>query len=133
MSSINALDKIKEIENKAAEEIKALRQSAVTELVKKIAEAKETLAALEKQYSELTGRDFTGAKIVAKSKNASGYQDFTGSEELEKLLQVSGGTLNRKGFNSAGYSLKSAIQIAKADPKTFSFEQKGPQGSVSLN
>ena len=127
--SVSALDKIKEIEQRAQDEIKALRAGAVSEVVKKISEAKELLANLQQQYTELTGRDFSG-KPVAPTKGK--YAEVTDPETLEKLLKQGGGKLNRKGFTDLGYSLKSALKVAKATPQRFAFTQKGPQGDVSL-
>jgi hypothetical protein len=60
--SLAALDKIKAIEEEAAKKIEALKQEAKTEIVKKLAEAKDVVAALEKEYEELTGKTVTGAK-----------------------------------------------------------------------
>lgn len=130
-----AAETIKEVESRASEEIRALRQGAVSELVKRISEAKQVLADLEVQYKALTGRDFSGNKIAtseAKPAKTGEYNQFASAEELAAVLKSAGGTLNRKGFNTAGYSLKSAVTFAKANPGLFSFEQKGPQGSVTL-
>ena len=60
--SLSALDKIKAIEEKAAQEIAALKAEAVSEVVKKLSEAKAVVAALEKEYEELTGKTVTGEK-----------------------------------------------------------------------
>ena len=136
--SVTALDKIKEIENKAAEEIKALKQTAVSELVKsivvakeKLQEAKDYLGSLELEYKQLTGKDLQGNKVEARAAKGS-YREFANSAELADTLRKNGGTLNRKGFNNAGYSLKSAIQLAKANPGEYEYTQTGPQGSVTL-
>lgn len=136
--SVTALDKIREIENKAAEEIKVLKQTAVTELVKsivvakeKLQEARDFLSKLELDYRELTGKDFQGNKVEVRAPKGN-YREFSNSTELAELLRKSGGTLNRKGFNQAGYSLKSAIQLAKANPGEYEYTQTGPQGTVSL-
>jgi len=51
-----ALDKIKAIQQKAEEEIEALRREAAHELARKIAEAKATLKALELEYEQVTGK-----------------------------------------------------------------------------
>jgi len=40
--------------------------------------------------------------------------------------------LNRKGFIDSGYTLKSALLIAKGDTRTFGVKQKGPQGEIWL-
>jgi hypothetical protein len=60
--SLSALDKIKEIEENAATQIASLKAQALSEIVKKLAEAKTAVAALEKEYEELTGKTVTGAK-----------------------------------------------------------------------
>ena len=62
--SLSALDKIKAIEEEAAQKIEALKQEAKTEIVKKLSDAKAAVAALEKEYEELTGKTVTGAKAA---------------------------------------------------------------------
>ena len=62
--SLSALDKIKAIEEKAAQEIAALKAEAVSEVVKKLSDAKAAVVALEKEYEELTGKTVTGAKAA---------------------------------------------------------------------
>ena len=62
--SLSAIDKIKAIEEEAAQKIEALKQEAKTEIVKKLSDAKAAVAALEKEYEELTGKTVTGAKAA---------------------------------------------------------------------
>jgi len=61
--SQSALDKIKAIEEEAAKKIAALKQEAVSEIAKKLSEAKAVVAAIQKEYQELTGKTVTGAKV----------------------------------------------------------------------
>ena len=60
--SLSALDKIKAIEEKAAQDIAALKAEAVSDIVRKISETKALLADYQREYEELTGKTVTGAK-----------------------------------------------------------------------
>jgi hypothetical protein len=51
---------------------------------------------------------------------------------VELLKAAPGKRLSRKGFNDAGYGLKSAVTVAKASSKVFGFQQNGAQGEVWL-
>jgi hypothetical protein len=59
--------------------------------------------------------------------------DFADEKELVDLLKKGPDhKMNRKAFNDAGYSLASAITIAKRDGKRFGYEQRKAQGEVWL-
>jgi hypothetical protein len=131
--AISALEKIKAIREKAEKEVEAIKADAVSELAKRIGEAGEHLRSLEAEYAELTGKNVRGAK-VKKSGGAAGVKaDFGSEKELEDLLKSADGhRMNRKAINDAGFNLKSAMAVAKANQKRFGFQQKGPQGEVWL-
>jgi hypothetical protein len=60
-------------------------------------------------------------------------KSFSAPMELADVLKSARDhKMNRKAFNDAGYSLASAIGIAKEDPKKFGNEQNKAQGSVWL-
>jgi hypothetical protein len=59
---LNALDKIKLIQEKADKEIEALKQEAITGLCKRISETKDQLSKLQLEYEQLTGKTVTGHK-----------------------------------------------------------------------
>ncbi len=63
--SSSALQKIQEIQAKAEKEIAALKAEAVTDLAKRLSEAKEAVADLQRQYEELTGKTVTGEKAAS--------------------------------------------------------------------
>jgi hypothetical protein len=129
--AITALEKIKAIQEKAQKEIDAIKDEARSELSKRIGEAREHLRSLEAEYAELTGRSVRGERV--KKASASGPKAEISSEKLEELLKGKDGPrMNRKALNTAGYSLKSAMNIAKGNQKKFGFQQKGPQGEVWL-
>lgn len=129
---LTALEKIQEIQARADQEIKELRQQAISEVVRRLSEAKALVQELEAQYTSLTGKNLKGETVEA-PKAKSAKAEITSEQALTALLQgASGKRLNRKGINDAGFSLKSALTVAKSAPKVFGFEQNGPQGEVWL-
>jgi hypothetical protein len=128
----SALERIKAIREKAEKEVEAIKAEAVSELSKKRSQLREELAALDRQYEELTGKTVRGDR-VKKSGGATPKADFGNEKELEDLLKSADGhRLNRKAINDAGFNLKSAMVVAKANQKRFGYQQKGPQGEVWL-
>jgi len=135
--ALSALEKIQEIQARAEQEIKELRQQAISEVVRKLSEAKALVKEYETQYTQLTGKNLRGESVESSSSSAKAPRaakaDVTSEQELLGLLQAAPGKrLNRKGINDAGYNLKSALGIAKSAPKVFGFAQNGPQGEVWL-
>jgi hypothetical protein len=132
--ALTALEKIQEIQARADQEIKELRQQAISEVVRKLSEAKALVKDLEAQYTQLTGKNLKGESVEATPKSARTSKADVSSEKdlLELLEKAPGKRLNRKGINDAGFSLKSALGVAKASPKIFGFAQNGPQGEVWL-
>lgn len=61
--STTALEKIAAIEAEAKSKIEALKQEAISEIVRKIATVKSELASLEAEYSSLTGKTLKGEKV----------------------------------------------------------------------
>ena len=141
--AISALEKYFERKQKQEEELKALEEEARRELVKQISAAKEVLADLRQKHIELTGVDLDGKppgstrtrkpSSVSTPRTTGPKADIDDAKELENLLKSAPNhKLNRKGINDAGYNLKSAIEIAKLNPKKFGQEQNRAQGSVWL-
>lgn len=58
----SALEKIAAIQEKAAKEIEALKSEAISDVAKKLSEAKAVVADLENQYYDLTGKTVKGEK-----------------------------------------------------------------------
>lgn len=134
--ALSALEKIQEIQARAEQEIKELRQQAISEIVRKLSEAKALVKEYEAQYTQLTGKNLKGESVdspsSAKAPRAA-KADISSEQELASLLlSAPGKRLNRKGINDAGFNLKSALGVAKASPKLFGFAQNGPQGEVWL-
>src|SRR5262245_44937306 len=131
----SALDRIKAIRDKADKEIEAIKDEARSELSKRIGEAREHLRSLEAEYAELIGRNVRGERVGRRgTAAASGPKaDFGSEKELADVLKgAPDHKMNRKALNVAGYSLASAIAVAKGDGKKFGFEQNKAQGSVWL-
>jgi len=134
MPSLSALERIRKIQDDAAAEIAKLTDDAVTALKEERKGLLDQVKKLDKEIAELTGKaPKTGGGKIFGGVIGNGKASIADAKELKALLsKADGKKLNRKGINDAGYSLKSALAIAKADPKTFAFEQNGPQGTVSL-
>jgi hypothetical protein len=130
--AISALEKIQEIQARADEEIRELRQQAISEVVRRLAEAKTLARDLEEQYIQLTGKNLKGESLAPAKTRAARAALTSESDLVELLKKAPDNRLSRKGINAAGFSLKSALAIAKAAPKVFGFEQNGPQGAVWL-
>ena len=60
--SISALEKIAAIQEKAAKEIDALKSEAISDIAKRLSEAKALVVDLENQYYDLTGKTVKGEK-----------------------------------------------------------------------
>jgi len=60
--SSTALSKIQAIQDKANKEIELLKSEAISEIAKKLAEAKSVVSDLQRQYDELTGKTVHGEK-----------------------------------------------------------------------
>jgi predicted nucleic acid-binding Zn-ribbon protein len=85
--SQTALDQIKAIQEKADKEIAALKAKAVSEIVQKISAAKATLAALEEEYKELTGKDLKGEKVEGKRRRLSSEEKAALIETVKTILR----------------------------------------------
>ena len=81
---LTALDRIKQIQEKADKEIEALKQEAVTGLSKKIAETKDQLAKLQLEYEQLTGKTVTGHKAETLRRR------LTKEEKASLVVKVAG-------------------------------------------
>ena len=81
---LNALDKIKLIQEKADKEIEALKQEAITGLCKRISETKDQLAKLQLEYEQLTGKTVTGHKAEPTRKR------LTQEEKASLVIKVAG-------------------------------------------
>jgi hypothetical protein len=131
--ALTALEKIQEIQARAEQEIRELRQQAISEVVRRLSEAKALVKDLEAQYTQLTGKNLKGETVDAPKAGRAAKADISGEQELVALLEKAPDKrLNRKGINDAGFNLKSALAVAKASPKVFGFAQNGPQGEVWL-
>ena len=64
--AISALDRIKQIEEKAQKEIEAIKAEAVSEIAKRRSELLQELAAVDKQYQEFTGKTVRGERVSRK-------------------------------------------------------------------
>lgn len=60
--ALSALERIAAIQEKAAKEIETLKSEAISDIAKKLSEAKAVVADLENQYYDLTGKNLKGGK-----------------------------------------------------------------------
>jgi hypothetical protein len=117
-----------EIREKAKAEAAKHRSEALGELQGKRREALAVLHGIESDIAALTGKSVRGSRGSSASK---GLPDVPSPAALRSILaKAPDKRLNRKGINDAGYNLKSAIEIAKADKKTFDHKQNKAQGEV---
>ena len=72
--ALPALEKIQAIQERANKEIEALKSEAVSEIAKKLSEAKSVVSDLERQYEELTGKTIKGEKSELSRKRLSKEQ-----------------------------------------------------------
>ncbi len=101
----------------------------------KLATAKQKLSeGVPPELASLLKPSKAGAsKKGRSSKSGDPKADVADAKELKTLLnKAPDKKLDRKGLNALGYKLKSAKDIAKAEPKTFGVEESGAQGSVWL-
>jgi vacuolar-type H+-ATPase subunit H len=59
-----ALDRIKQIEEKAKAEIEALKSEAISDVAHRLNAAKKLVADLEREYEALTGKTVRGEKVT---------------------------------------------------------------------
>jgi len=118
-------NRIAELKSQLAEALQERRAVLVAEL----ANLDRELALLNgkpasKSEGKRRGRPPKAARKRAGRPRKAKTGAFADTGELKSLLsKADGKRLNRKGFNDAGYSLKSAIAIAKVNPSAFGHEQ----------
>jgi len=110
--SSSALQKIQEIQAKAEKEIAALKAEAVTDLAKRLSEAKEAVADLQRQYEELTGKTVTGEKAVSGTRKRLSAADKTALvERCAEIIKSADGIAMGDIVDRAGESV-SAVRDA---------------------
>jgi hypothetical protein len=110
--SDSILDKIQEIEEEAKRKIDALRSGAISEIAKKISEKKSELAALEIEYTRLTGKTLTGEKAPVTRKRLTAQEKAALVETVSSILAKSpNGIAMRDIVAQAGESV-SAVRDA---------------------
>jgi len=104
--SSSALQKIQEIQAKAEKEIAALKAEAVTDLAKRLSEAKEAVADLQRQYEELTGKTVTGEKAVSGTRKRLSAADKTALvERCAEIIKSADGIAMGDIVDRAGESV----------------------------
>jgi len=110
--SDSILDKIQEIEEEAKRKIDALRSGAVSEIAKKISEKKSELAALEIEYTRLTGKTLTGEKATVTRKRLTAQEKVALVDTVSSILaKAPNGIAMRDIVAQAGESV-SAVRDA---------------------
>lgn len=109
---MSALDKIKAIQQKAEEEITALRKEAASELARKIADAKATLKALELEYEEVTGKPVRAVEVPEATTGRKRARKLN-SAQIEKLSEQIKTTI--KGYGKGGAKIGEIITSLKQD------------------
>jgi len=106
--SLSAIQKIAAIQDKANKEIEALKQEAISELVKKMAAVKGELAALQAEYESLTG------KPAKEGKTGGNRKRLSADEKAALLLRVSEIIKNARDGISMGEIVKQAGESVSA-------------------
>ena len=117
---MSALEKIQAIQNRANREIESLKSEAVSDVVKRLSEAKSVVADLERQYEELTGKTVRGE--TAPRKRLSKEQKDALVIRVGEIIQASkdgismGDIVKRAG--EAVSAVREAVQQVKGLKKT---------------
>jgi hypothetical protein len=82
----SSLDMLRELEQKHHQEMAELKNAAVSELVRRIAQVKEELKELEVEYASLTGKDFKGQPVTTKKRVRFSEEEKSGVKG--KVLEV---------------------------------------------
>lgn len=120
--STSALEKIAAIEAEAKNKIEALKQEAISEVVRKIAALKSELAALETEYSSLTGKTLKGEKVAGTRRRLTREEKAGLVETVTSILSsskdgVSLGEIVRQVGESAS-AVRDALKQVKNLKKT---------------
>lgn len=120
MSSISALEKIAAIQEKAAKEIEALKSEAISDVAKKLSEAKALVADLENQYYDLTGKTTKGEK--AKRIRLTPEQKAELIEKVERIIKSAKKPISMsdivKQAGASASAVREAVSKAKGVKKT---------------
>jgi len=106
---ISAVDRIADIQRKAEEEIQALRQQAVTEVVKRLSDVKQEIHALEGQYAQLTGKPFPTEAGHSSNNGAKSARKRLSAEEKAALVETVRGIL---AANPSGVSMGELVRTS---------------------
>ena len=120
----STLTKRNAIRERNQNEVDALKADIVDEIERRIGDTKAQLITLETAYNDLTDT-IDPAPRKARS-------DLRNYKDLVKVLKKYNGVARRREFNAEGFSLPSAINIAKGDATKFGFKQNRSQGEVWL-
>ena len=114
--ALPALEKIQAIQERASKEIEALKTEAVSEIAKKLSEAKSVVADLERQYEELTGKTVKGEKAEGTRKRLSKEQKTALVATITEIIKsakdgISMGSIVRQTGESASAVRDSVSQV----------------------
>ena len=116
--SIPALEKIQAIQDKANKEIELLKSEAISEIAKKLSEAKSVVADLQRQYEELTGKTVSGDKVLSVRKRLSSSQKTAlASKVLEIIKSAKDGIKMGDIVTKAGESSAAVRDAVKLSPE----------------
>ena len=110
--SLSALEKIQAIQDKANKEIEALKQDAVSELVKKMAAVKSELAALQAEYEVLTGKPAKEGKAGGTRKRLSVEENAALIVTVTDIIKASTDGISFGEISKAAGESNSAVRDA---------------------
>ena len=114
--SIPALEKIQAIQDKANKEIELVKSEAISEIAKKLSEAKSVVADLQRQYEELTGKTVSGDKVLSVRKRLSSSEKTALASKVLEIIKsakdgISMGSIVRQTGESASAVRDSVSQV----------------------
>ena len=115
--SIPALEKIQAIQDKANKEIELLKSEAISEIAKKLSEAKSVVADLQRQYEELTGKTVSGDKVsIGRKRLSASEKSALVSTVLEIIKSAKDGIKMGDIVTKAGESIAAVRDAVKLAP-----------------
>jgi uncharacterized protein (DUF2384 family) len=118
--SSSALEKIAAIQERATKEIEALKAEAISDIAKKLSDAKAVVAELEYQYSELTGKTLKGER--AKRVRLSPEQSAALIIKVGEIIQSAKDGINMgnivKQAGASDSAVRKAVSLVKGVKKT---------------
>jgi len=118
----SALEQIAAIQAKADADIAALKQQAVSDLARKLSEARELVKSLESQYESLTGKTVSGEKAGGTRRRLTSEQKEVLTSRIKAILESSRGGIKLSALvaqtGESANAVRSSIKALGSSVKT---------------